>query len=74
MADYGSGCASEVRGSIFDEGFTTKGSDSHAGIGLTLVSDAVDTLGGSIHVEDGKGTVFTVVIPDAFAPTQSLVP
>ena len=74
VADNGSGFAPEVRGSIFDEGFTTKGSDSHAGIGLTLVSDAVDTLGGSIHVEDGKGTVFTVVIPDAFAPTQSLVP
>jgi two-component system CitB family sensor kinase len=74
VADNGSGLSPAVRASMFDEGFTTKGTESHAGIGLSLVRDAVATLGGSIHVEDENETVFTVIIPEAFAPTKSLVP
>lgn len=74
VADNGSGLTPEVRASMFDEGFTTKGADSHAGIGLSLVSDSVATLGGSIHIASDDGTVFTVTIPHAFASTESLIP
>jgi two-component system CitB family sensor kinase len=72
--DNGSGASPEIRRLMFREGFTTKGADSHAGIGLTLVSDAVMTLGGSIQLEDDDGTVFRVRIPHAFAESESLTP
>ena len=59
---------------MFDEGFTTKGTDAHAGIGLSLVQDAVAAAGGSIAVERDNGTRFRVRIPHAFAMTESLIP
>jgi two-component system CitB family sensor kinase len=74
VADNGPGLSPAVRSSMFDEGFTTKGTDTHAGIGLSLVSESVATLGGSIHVANEDGAVFTVIVPNAFAPTRSLTP
>jgi signal transduction histidine kinase len=72
--DNGSGISPEVRPLMFNEGFTTKGADSHAGIGLSLVSDAVMALGGSIQLEDEDGAVFRVHVPHAFVETESLIP
>lgn len=66
VSDNGSGIPLDVRASIFQEGFTTKGTHAHAGIGLALVTSAVTALGGTISVEHDNGTSFHVVIPDAF--------
>jgi two-component system CitB family sensor kinase len=74
ISDNGTGLSPAVRGSMFDEGFTTKETGSHAGIGLSLVTDAITTLGGSIEITDRNGTTFTVCIPNAFATEGSLIP
>ena len=72
--DNGAGISPEVRPLMYNQGFTTKGPDSHAGIGLSLVSDAVTSLGGSIQLENENGAVFRVSIPHAFVEAESLVP
>ncbi len=50
---------------IFKEGFSTKNTNSNAGIGLSLVQNAINSLGGSITFSStlGEGTIFTVAIP-----------
>jgi two-component system CitB family sensor kinase len=74
VTDNGPGFSPVVRASMFDEGFTTKETDAHAGIGLSLVRESVATLSGSIQVEQQDGAVFTVSVPNAFDVTRSLVP
>ena len=74
VSDDGTGLSPTVRTAMFDEGFTTKETDTHAGIGLTLVTEALATLGGSIEIEDKNGTTFAVCIPNAFASERSLTP
>ena len=74
VSDNGAGISPTVRGMIFDEGFTTKETGSHAGIGLSLVTEAVAALGGSIEIEDENETTFSVCIPNAFASERSLTP
>lgn len=50
---------------IFQNGFSTKERQSNAGIGLSLVKEAITGLGGSITFSshEGEGTIFTVAIP-----------
>jgi two-component system CitB family sensor kinase len=74
VVDNGSGITPAVRALMFDEGFTTKGTDAHAGIGLSLVQDAVTAAGGSITVDHDNGTRFQVRIPHAFVKEESLIP
>jgi two-component system CitB family sensor kinase len=74
VSDNGTGLSPAVRRVMFDEGFTTKETGSHAGIGLSLVTEAVATLGGSIEIEDEDKTTFSVCIPNAFASERSLIP
>jgi two-component system CitB family sensor kinase len=74
VKDNGAGISPAIRASMFDEGFTTKGADAHAGIGLSLVKDAVAAAGGSIAVEHDNGTTFLVCIPHAFVKEESLMP
>jgi two-component system CitB family sensor kinase len=74
VLDNGPGINAAVKAAMFDEGFTTKGTDAHAGIGLSLVQDAVVAAGGSTAVERDNGTRFRVRIPNAFALTESLTP
>ena len=69
VSDNGPGIPEELGTLVFDEGFTTKSTDTHSGLGLTLVSRAVDSLNGSITIES-DGTVFRVVIPDAFVGVE----
>jgi len=73
VSDNGQGLSPMVRAAMFDEGFTTKETSSHAGIGLSLVAEAVATLGGSIDIQDGDGTTLVVRIPVAFASQQEPV-
>ncbi|MFL6562505.1 MAG: ATP-binding protein, partial [Bacillus sp. (in: firmicutes)] len=50
---------------IFQKGFSTKNRQSNAGIGLSLVKEAIRGLGGYITFSsnEGEGTIFTVAIP-----------
>jgi two-component system CitB family sensor kinase len=70
VSDNGSGIPDDILESVFEPGFTTKSTETHGGLGLTLVEEAVAVLNGTIAVEQGAGTVFTVVIPNAFATAQ----
>ncbi|RFU68185.1 sensor histidine kinase [Bacillus sp. V59.32b] len=65
VEDNGKGIAPEDYERIFQTGFTTKDSKSNAGIGLSLVQDAIESLGASITYSsnEGDGTVFTIAIP-----------
>lgn len=74
VQDNGAGITPDVRASMFNEGFTTKSTDTHAGIGLFLVKGAVEAAGGSIEVDQGIGTTFSVRFPCAFVEEVSLMP
>ncbi|WP_409290790.1 ATP-binding protein [Peribacillus sp. SCS-37] len=65
VEDNGKGIAEGDDNRIFQEGFSTKSKNSNAGIGLSLVNEAVKSLGGVItfSTEVGEGTIFTVAIP-----------
>ena len=65
VEDNGKGIHPKANEQIFKEGFTTKKSNSNAGIGLSLVKKAIIDLGGYItfSTNEGEGTVFTVAIP-----------
>ncbi|MEH7275685.1 sensor histidine kinase, partial [Neobacillus vireti] len=65
VEDNGKGIDRKNHDQIFKEGFSTKNAKSNAGIGLSLVQNAIDSLGGSITVSSNveEGTIFTVAIP-----------
>jgi two-component system CitB family sensor kinase len=69
VGDDGPGVPPELRGKIFDEGWTTKESPSHRGrgLGLALVRRLAERYGGTARVaaRAGGGAVFTVVLPEA---------
>ncbi|GIP40226.1 sensor histidine kinase [Paenibacillus sp. J31TS4] len=64
VEDTGKGIPDEVAERIFETGFSTKNGESR-GVGLALVRQAVDQLGGYITFARGEqgGTVFTAVVP-----------
>ncbi len=66
VSDNGIGIPDEILDSVFEPGFTTKSTENHGGLGLTLVEESVTALNGTIAVERGSGTVFRVLIPEAF--------
>ena len=75
VADDGPGLADPE--AAFTPGWSTKQADGGdgRGLGLALVRRVVDRRGGSVEVgagEDGRGTVFTVRLPDQ--PTAGSVP
>ncbi|MGO9587827.1 MAG: ATP-binding protein [Limisphaerales bacterium] len=59
--DNGRGVAPENISSIFKQGFSTKGIGR--GLGLHLVHEAVQQLGGSIFYETLDGACFTALVP-----------
>ena len=59
--DNGRGIAPENIPSIFKQGFSTKGTGR--GLGLHLVHEAVQQLGGSIYYETLDGACFTALVP-----------
>ena len=63
VADNGIGISEEFRDKIFEPKFTTK--TSGMGLGLGMVRNIVETNGGTIQLttKEGKGTVFTVTLP-----------
>lgn len=62
IKDNGCGIGEEEKKKIFMPNFTTK--SSGMGVGLSIVYDILETLGGSINFESevGKGTTFTIDI------------
>lgn len=65
VEDNGKGMGPEVTELIFRNGFTTKSHQTNSGIGLSLVQEAIDGLGGYItfSTKEGEYTIFTVAIP-----------
>jgi signal transduction histidine kinase len=79
VADTGVGIAPEVLPRIFEE-FSQGGEEARrrggAGLGLTIVRQLVELLGGSISVQSelGRGTAFTLRLPPASAQFDNNVP
>jgi two-component system NtrC family sensor kinase len=67
ITDTGCGIPEEHLGRIFEPFFTTKETGKGTGLGLSISYDIVKRHHGEITVESspGKGTTFTVRIPDA---------
>jgi CheY-like chemotaxis protein/anti-sigma regulatory factor (Ser/Thr protein kinase) len=65
VSDTGHGIAPEAVGRIFEPFFTTKPAGAGTGLGLSLVQQLVDELGGAIDVVTrvNSGTTFTVFLP-----------
>lgn len=65
VSDNGPGLDETQRERAFDRGFTTKDAAGPAGrgIGLALVRQNAELLGGSVAVSDPPGATFTVVLP-----------
>lgn len=63
IQDTGVGIPAEQMKHIFERSFTTK--PKGAGLGLAIVREIVDNLGGRLQVESrpGAGTTFTLVLP-----------
>jgi nitrogen-specific signal transduction histidine kinase/CheY-like chemotaxis protein len=66
VGDSGTGMTPDVVARIFEPFFTTKTVTRSAGLGLALVGEIVERLGGFIEVRSspGKGTIFSVYIPE----------
>jgi sensor histidine kinase regulating citrate/malate metabolism len=62
IEDNGCGIPDDIKDKIFERGFSTK--EDSSGIGLDLIKDKIDFLGGNIELisEAGAGTTFRVVI------------
>lgn len=65
VEDNGKGIDIKNNDQIFKAGFTTKDKNSNAGIGLSLVQEAINSLRGYVTFSSiqGEGTIFTVAIP-----------
>ena len=71
VADTGAGIPPEIQPKIFTPFFTTKARAGGTGLGLPTCASLVRNARGAISFETvpGKGTTFTVLLPD-FAPAQ----
>jgi signal transduction histidine kinase len=72
VSDNGSGIAPEHLGRVFDIFYRANETRSGSGLGLYMVKEMVQKLGGEIQVESklGKGTTFTLSLPN-FTPQSS---
>ena len=69
VRDTGPGVPPDLRDQIFTDGVTTKSSVTGArrGLGLALVSQIVEGVGGMVSVGRDGGAVFTAVLPGCLA-------
>ncbi len=66
IRDNGSGMPEEVKGKIFEQGFTTKGVGKGTGLGLAIARQIIaEKHGGTIEVDStsARGTEFTIALP-----------
>jgi two-component system, CitB family, sensor kinase len=73
VRDTGPGIPHDMREQIFTDGVTTKSSVTGArrGLGLALVRQIVEGLGGMVSVGQDGGAVFTAVLPGCLAAAES---
>jgi PAS domain S-box-containing protein len=73
VSDTGTGIPAEQLPLIFDPFFTTKPSGEGTGLGLSVISRIVRSLGGCIQVNSGVGTgsCFDIYLPSTVAPLAS---
>ena len=73
IRDTGCGMAPEVLHRIFEPFFTTKGPGHSLGLGLSAAYGIIKQSGGEIKAESrpGEGSVFTIYLPLAAAPTAA---
>lgn len=66
VADTGQGISKDHLARIFDPFFTTRDVGKGSGLGLSIIHGIIEQHGGSIDVESeqGKGTVFSIYLPD----------
>jgi signal transduction histidine kinase/CheY-like chemotaxis protein len=76
IADDGVGMDAATRDRIFEPFFTTKGKAKGTGLGMTVVSAAVERQGGRIELETepGRGTTFSLFFPLVDAPATKTPP
>ena len=76
VRDTGPGVPQDMRDQIFTDGVTTKSSVTGArrGLGLALVSQIVEGMGGMISVGQDGGAVFTAVLPGCLDAEPALQP
>jgi two-component system, CitB family, sensor histidine kinase DctS len=75
VEDNGSGIPKKVQDLIYIQGFSTKeNKHKNRGIGLALIHQYVQNVGGTIDLESspGKGTVFTINIPKHLKEEEEL--
>lgn len=64
FTDNGNGVSAEVRKKLFDRGFSTKGTKSVRGAGLSINKSIAESVGGSIRLTDkSPGAQFEIIIP-----------
>ena len=65
ISDTGIGMSTKTISKIFDPFFTTKDREKGTGLGLTMVYNIIQQLGGFIEVssEESHGTTFTLYLP-----------
>lgn len=73
FADNGIGIEKENLAKIFEMFYRATEQSDGSGIGLYIVKNAVDKLGGTISVESelGVGTTFTIILPSRSAETTA---
>ena len=66
VTDNGEGIPTDAKPKIFEMFYRASANGSGSGLGLYIVKEAVQKIGGtiSVHSEYGKGTQFVVVIPN----------
>jgi signal transduction histidine kinase len=57
----------EVRARLFEPFYTTKPIGEGSGMGLSIISNILAALHGSVQLESGKITTFIVALPKAIA-------
>jgi len=76
VSDTGCGMAPHVLERIFEPFFTTKPSGEGTGLGLAICQQIIQSHGGELQVrsEQGKGSVFTLVLPAAEPSAKARMP
>jgi len=81
VADNGSGVALSARDRLFEDFFTTKGSEAGTGLGLAVSREIARAAGGALSLHDGPETwsepvttIFKVTLPVASDESSGLPP
>lgn len=64
LIDNGNGVPEKYRKSIFNRGFSTKGSKTERGSGLSINKDILESSNGHLeYIDSDEGTIFEITIP-----------